>query len=915
MRNKKLSAMLMSTVLIMSLGSVSNAATLASPAEHFCEFVGGIRHACNHYTHGKIVGRNRYETGALVAHEVGSSRRIILVNGESSMADGLSASALAGRLKASVLPVKANSIPDPCKPALKKAKEVYIVGGTKAVSKNVEKELKGKKIIRIAGKDRCDTSKRVAQYLGNYNKAYLVNGYKGEADAMSIASVAAKEGAPVLLTNGKAASFPKKSGTNYIVIGGRAVMSQTLARDFNAKRIGGKDRYETNRMVINTYSPWSKERYFCNGETLVDALSASYLSRNSGMVLVNSRENHDLLKWTDTVQVGGPDVDIYFPDLSRNKPPTAPEVTVDIPRVANEFGEFKATFRITKESYDKDDEDVRYEWKGRTEDDYYDNGFHTVYIRAIDTRGASSDWTPIKFEVKSHAPSKPEIAATPTRTPDANRNFKTDVIRTKDSTDADNDPIVYEWEGRNESGYYAPGEHTIRCRAVDSTGRSSDWAEITFTITDNPPTTPELKANLTREVTKSGERKFKVDVDMIKPSTDADNDPFEYEWEGKAEDGFYTPGVEQTVRVRAVDATGAASEWGEVKFTVPDNPPTKPELSVTQTREVSKTGERKFKANVVMSKESTDADGDKIEYVWDNKPTDMFFVPNKEHTIRVKAVDATGAESEWGEVKFTIPDTPPPNPVINVDLSKRLIKDKKISGNVTIGNKVEKDSDGDTVEYEIEGIDPEGYYPPNEEQTVRVRATDSTGLTSGWIEKKFTIKNTAPTPPVITRNPGKPMVFEGTSVNVTAGGSVDAEGDKIIYNWRQRPNENNVYPLGKHVIMAQAMDELGARSIPSAIMFWVVDPDNGGGLLLKSATSEILEDGVEYGTIKNYDFNVPPVDGHSGNDYGLVMGRLKGTDKWEQVAKETTSNGVHMHGRLPQYKYDQLKFTYYTNHD
>src|SRR5690606_13726 len=54
------------------------------------------------------------------------------------------------------------------------------------------------------------------------------------------------------------------------------------------------------------------------------------------------------------------------------------------------------------------------------------------------------------------------------------------------STDADNDPITYVWEGRDaETQVYPLGKNTVRVKAVDSTGAESPWAAIVFFVADS----------------------------------------------------------------------------------------------------------------------------------------------------------------------------------------------------------------------------------------------------------------------------------------------------------------------------------------------------------------------------------------------------------------------------------------------
>lgn len=66
----------------------------------------------------------------------------------------------------------------------------------------------------------------------------LTNAYKGEADAISIASVAARDKAPIILTNGQSIPF-STSGLKSYVIGGTASMSTTLVNNTKSTRLGG----------------------------------------------------------------------------------------------------------------------------------------------------------------------------------------------------------------------------------------------------------------------------------------------------------------------------------------------------------------------------------------------------------------------------------------------------------------------------------------------------------------------------------------------------------------------------------------------------------------------------------------------------------------------------------------------------
>ena len=256
-------------------------------------------------TKTEIVGANRYETAAKIADKMGNYDTAILVNADKSLADGLSASSLAGKENAPILLVKKDSIPAATMQRLRNVKRVYVIGGEAAVSQRVVDSLGDVTYIRIQGANRIETSENVAEIVGNYNKAFVVNGNKGEADAMSVASVAARDKAPIILTNGKSSNEVKRSGVKYYVVGGSAVVSNSLVNKFGAIRLSGSDRYKTNRVVVSKFYPNSSKLYFTKGNPLVDALTVSPLAKNDGVVLVSAKSDNSILNGKDTVQVGG----------------------------------------------------------------------------------------------------------------------------------------------------------------------------------------------------------------------------------------------------------------------------------------------------------------------------------------------------------------------------------------------------------------------------------------------------------------------------------------------------------------------------------------------------------------------------------------------------------------------------------
>ena len=290
----------------------------------------------NAYMKEEIVGSNRYETAAKVADRMGNYSTAVLVNGN-SIADGLSASGLAGKENAPILLVKTDSIPKETLQRLYKVKKVYIIGKENAVSGKVESSLKksGMSVKRIGGSNRIDTSIAVSKEIGSYSKAFLVNGFKGEADAMSASAVAARDKAPIILTNGNSNPVSKKSGVEYYVVGGNTVMSNSIQTSFGAERLSGSNRYTTNKVIVKKFYPNTDKLYFAKGDGLVDALSVSPLAKNSGLALVNENSDKSVFyNKENLVQVGGMSrsiVDkvlnsVYNEDSAKpdNKPVTPP---------------------------------------------------------------------------------------------------------------------------------------------------------------------------------------------------------------------------------------------------------------------------------------------------------------------------------------------------------------------------------------------------------------------------------------------------------------------------------------------------------------------------------------------------------------------------------------------------------------
>jgi len=436
------------------------------------------------------------------------------------------------------------------------------------------------------------------------------------------------------------------------------------------------------------------------------------------------------------------------------------------------------------------------------------------------------------------------------------------------------------------------GEFVLIATITDNAGRVFTYNDK-ITITNTAPTVI-ITATPTRTV-KDG--KFLVNVNAI--ATDADGDPTTLEYEGTTADSYYEVGT-HTILVRVKDIAGGYSPWVERSFTIVNSAPTVT-LTATPTRTVK---DGKFLVNVNAT--ATDADGDSTTLEYEGTTADSYYEVGT-HTIRVRAKDIAGAYSSWVEKSFTIENSAP-TVTITATLT-RTVKDGRFLVNVRA---TATDSEGDPTALEYGGTTADSYYAVGT-HTIRVRAKDIAEAYSTWVEKSFTIENSAPTAPVISRTPNGNSVAPGTKVTITAK-SIDADNDPITYIWEGRNAETQEYPLGKNVVRVKAVDSAGAESPWAAIVFFVADSNGSGGMTLTGPDSVISENGLDGATITEYTFTVPPVSGHSGSDYGRVKGYNILTKKWDQLDYGTTNNGITFSKNLSAGVYSKLEFYYYTNH-
>ena len=163
----------------------------------------------------KLTGKDYYETAAKVADKLQKKKRKpneIFVTTDKNYADALTVASIAAVKGAPIIYVSDKKISNDTTALLKKfessVKNVYIVGGNKAVSKDVEESLKGilKKatIKRYAGDDRYDTAIKINNAFSSVfkGKSLCITTGQNFPDALAGGVYAAKKLSPMLLVNG-----------------------------------------------------------------------------------------------------------------------------------------------------------------------------------------------------------------------------------------------------------------------------------------------------------------------------------------------------------------------------------------------------------------------------------------------------------------------------------------------------------------------------------------------------------------------------------------------------------------------------------------------------------------------------------------------------------------------------------------
>ncbi|MBT2686007.1 cell wall-binding repeat-containing protein [Bacillus sp. ISL-37] len=236
-------------------------------------------------------GANRYDTAAEIVRRGWETAETVFIAPGSDFPDALAGAPLAYRMDAPILLTTKETLPRPIMQVISELtpRKAVILGGVGVISREVENQLKAlgiSEVERLGGKNRYGTAKLIFEKLKALNgspKTAVIAYGRDFPDALSVASVAAQNGYPILLT--EKAVIPTETLSSLssiqetIVVGGEGVISKSVFSKLpNAKRISGPNRFATALKISQQLGQPNKIFYIANGRGFADALAGSVVA-------------------------------------------------------------------------------------------------------------------------------------------------------------------------------------------------------------------------------------------------------------------------------------------------------------------------------------------------------------------------------------------------------------------------------------------------------------------------------------------------------------------------------------------------------------------------------------------------------------------------------------------------------------
>ena len=245
----------------------------------------------------RLAGEDRVATALATSRDTydkpGSATAVVLANAR-SFADALTGVPLAARKGGPLLLTQSDSldprVADELRRVLRTSSDVYLLGGTAALSERVAAEIGaiGFSVVRFGGANRFETATTIAEEgLGSPDLVLEVTGLSF-ADALAGGAAAAEAGGAVLLTDGDTQSLETArylamhpTAQRY-ALGGPAATA-----DPGATSLAGADRYATAVLVAKEFFAEPTVIGLASGLTFPDALAGgANIAAHSGPMLL-----------------------------------------------------------------------------------------------------------------------------------------------------------------------------------------------------------------------------------------------------------------------------------------------------------------------------------------------------------------------------------------------------------------------------------------------------------------------------------------------------------------------------------------------------------------------------------------------------------------------------------------------------
>jgi stage II sporulation protein D len=241
-----------------------------------------------------LAGNTRYETSTAIANQGWSQSDAVILGRGDIPIDALTGTVLAKKFNSPLLLTTSSSVPQTVLDKIKSLKPstVYVLGGKVAISDDVIAQIEdtGAQVKRIAGETRYQTAVKIAEQITTSTELIITSGSSESPDALSIASYAAKNQIPILVTPSNGLPIDVK---DYIkdhkiskayVIGGTLAVSNNVVNEMkalgisNIERIAGEKRYDTSVEIAKRFNFDLKNVFFANGDLFIDALPGAALA-------------------------------------------------------------------------------------------------------------------------------------------------------------------------------------------------------------------------------------------------------------------------------------------------------------------------------------------------------------------------------------------------------------------------------------------------------------------------------------------------------------------------------------------------------------------------------------------------------------------------------------------------------------